>query len=276
MMLTFTKMHGLGNDFVLIDQMDHPVTLAKEHITFLANRRLGVGCDQVVVLQPSDDHHCVARMLIYNADGSQAEMCGNAARCVALYWVKHRQPHLTHMAITTLAGMVHLFPLADNRVTVDMGPPCLEGAQIPTTGQGVIKNYPLEIKGQLFAITAISMGNPHCVMLTDNSLAFPLEELGPAFVNHPFFPNRTNFEAMQIIDRSQARVRIYERGVGITPACGTGACASAIAGMLHDQLDRHVTIHLDGGPLEIAWRADQHVYMTGTATEVFQGSVPLP
>ena len=253
-------MHGLGNDFVLLDHLDRVREISPALARFLADRRRGVGCDQVVQLLPSPTAQ--AEMRIFNPDGSRAEMCGNAVRCVARYLRTHR--HLTGDTLTleTLAGPIRAWFVGPDQVAVDMGMPTV-------THSG----RPLELAGAIQPFTGVSMGNPHAVFFTPDVAAVTLETFGPAVEHHSLFPNRTNVELVQVIDRETLRMRVWERGAGITPACGTGACAAAVAAAHEGHAQRRLTLLLDGGALAIHWREDGRVIMTGAATEVFIGTV---
>ncbi|MBF0310121.1 MAG: diaminopimelate epimerase [Magnetococcales bacterium] len=274
--LPFFKMHGLGNDFVLLDFSEGRQEPEAAWMARIADRRFGVGCDQVVVLSPPREASCTVRMRIYNADGSQAEMCGNAVRCVALYLRRHRNLTLPVVPIETLAGVIRPRLLDDDRVEVNMGRPELDGLRIPTIWPGPVFDQPLSVAGHTLLLTAVSMGNPHVVHFCDDVTGFPLQEVGPLVEHHAAFPKRTNVEIAQVIDRATVRMRVWERGVGITPACGTGACAVAVAAMLHHRVEREVVVRLDGGELAIRWSEEGALYMTGPATEVFFGRMPLP
>ncbi|MBF0624766.1 MAG: diaminopimelate epimerase [Magnetococcales bacterium] len=273
-------MQGLGNDFVVLDHLDGGGEVTPALAAHLADRRRGVGCDQVVQLRPGTGAAVpgTARveMRIFNADGSRAEMCGNAARCVGLY-LEGRLAGAPVLTLETLAGPVTVRRVGEGRYGVDMGPPELAGEAIPTLWSGLVRDRELAVGGERYAVTALSMGNPHCVLFAADAEGFPLERVGPEVEHHPVFPHRTNVEIVQVLDRRNLRMRVWERGVGITPACGTGACAAGVAAMLHGRADRQVTVHLDGGPLEIHWREeDGRVIMTGPATEVFRGVLSLP
>lgn len=257
----FTKMHGLGNDFVVLDHFEIPETsrhISPQLARFLADRRTGVGCDQVVQILPSGPE-AHAAMRIFNADGSQAEMCGNAVRCVARFLRAHHHLSPTELRVGTLAGVIKVRPAAGGLWAVDMGTP------------EVSRLRSLSVEGTDYPFTAVSMGNPHCVIIRSDAEDFPLERIGPQVEHHPLFPNRTNVALVMVLDRRHLRMRVWERGVGITPACGTGACAATVAAASANQADRAVAVQLDGGILDIQWQANGHVVMTGPATEVFSG-----
>jgi diaminopimelate epimerase len=275
--MNFTKMHGLGNDFIVIaDQTDvhHDV---HERAVRVCDRKFGIGADGLVYILPSE----VAdfRMRIFNADGSEPEQCGNAIRCVGKYLYDHKMTDQTTVTVETKKGIqtlqLFLHPNGSHveQVRVDMGAPILAGEDIPTTiKEDTIIQHPIALaNGEQQFFTAISMGNPHCVIFVDALEQIPFEQWGPYVERHPFFPNRTNTEFVQVHSRKEVTMRVWERGCGETFACGTGACAVGVAGVLTGQTDRVVTVHLKGGDLLIEWAEDDHVYMTGSAVEVFQG-----
>lgn len=278
MKLPFTKMHGISNDYVYINAftttVPDPVTVARK----VSARRTGIGGDGLILICPSDTAH--ARMEMYNADGSRGEMCGNGIRCVGKYVYDHGLARANPLKVDTDAGVKTLFLELKNdrvaRVTVDMGEPILEGPRIPVAASGQVIDQPLEVAGKSYRVTCVSMGNPHCVTFVGAVEPLELEKLGPTFEHHPLFPKRVNTEFIQVVSPSELRMRVWERGSGETWACGTGACAAAVAAMLNHQAGRRVTVHLRGGDLEIEWRAeDNHVYMTGAAEEVFEGTIEV-
>jgi len=278
MKLPFTKMHGISNDYVYINAfattVPNPATVARK----VSDRRTGIGGDGLILICPSDTAH--ARMEMYNADGSRGDMCGNGIRCVGKYVYDHGLARANPLKVDTDAGVKTLFLELRNdrvsRVTVDMGEPILEGPRIPVAASGQVIDQPLEVAGKSYRVTCVSMGNPHCVTFVDAVEPLELEKLGPKFEHHPFFPKRVNTEFIQIVSPSELRMRVWERGSGETWACGTGACAAAVAAMLNHQAGRRVTVHLRGGDLEIEWRAeDNHVYMIGAAEEVFEGTIEV-
>ena len=281
----FTKMHGIGNDFVMVDCLgaDGPARLAeaKQQAIFLCDRKFGVGGDGVIVLLPGQDAEFEMRM--FNPDGSESEMCGNGIRCFAKYLYDRGLTHGSReIAVQTGAGRLHLqvAPGPDHKaatVRVDMGEPVLKPSQIPTVlaeGDAPIINTLLEAGNLTLGITAVSMGNPHAVTFVDNVQGYPIEAVGPQVEHHPAFPRRTNTEFIQVVSECEIIFRVWERGAGATLACGTGACAAVVACVLNGRTGRSVLVHLPGGDLEIEWsEADNHVYMTGSATEVFCGEV---
>jgi len=275
--LKFTKMQGAGNDYIYINgftqQIENPSKLALE----LSNRNFGIGSDGLVLILPSD----VAdfRMQMFNSDGSEAEMCGNASRCVGKYVYDNELTKKKEIALETKSGIKYIILHEGDRkkrkVTVDMGEPILDPDLIPVNiKENPVLQFPLEIEEREWPITCVSMGNPHAVTFTTGINKLDLLSLGPKFENNAIFPRRTNTEFIEVLDRNTLNMRVWERGAGETLACGTGACAAAVAGVLNDFSDRKVTIHLIGGDLEIEWReSDNHVYMTGEAVTVYEGEI---
>lgn len=280
MTVPFVKMHGCGNDFVVVNALHPPLTHwrpSPAQASFLLDRHYGIGGDQLLILYPSATAD--ARMAIFNADGSEVEMCGNGIRCCAQFLRRHGLTNKTELAIETLAGIIR--PVLDGeRVRVNMGMPRLDAAQIPVAGlSGRVINAPppaIDDAYPLPPMTCVSMGNPHAVFFVEDVAAVPLERLGEKIERHPQFPRRTNVEFAQVLARDRVRMRVWERGAGITLACGTGACGTVVAGILTGRLDRQAVVVLDGGELEVVW-PDQHspVWMCGPATEVFSGVIEL-
>ena len=266
----FTKMHGCGNDFVVLDctRTERPQLQLSEIAKKLCHRRFGIGADQLLTVKPSEKADF--KMEIYNADGGEVEMCGNGIRCFARYVYEHGLTRKREIEVETLAGIVRP-KLRGEMVEVDMGRPILEGADIPVKAKGLIVDRPLGVKGETYRVTCVSMGNPHCVLYVDRVEDLELERLGPDFENHDFFPNRINTEFVQVLGAGEVRMRVWERGAGETWACGTGACAVTVAGVLTGRTERKLSLHLLGGDLEVEWAADDRVYMTGPAEEVFEG-----
>ena len=278
MKLPFTKMHGISNDYVYVNTfstaVDDPPSLARR----LSERRTGIGSDGLILICPSPTAH--ARMEMYNADGSRGAMCGNGIRCVGKYVYDHGLARDNPLEIDTDSGLKVLFlELEDSsvtRVTVDMGEPILDGRRIPLAKPGQMIDQPLAVDGTAYQVTCVSMGNPHCVTFVEDVEPLALETLGPKFEHHPFFPDRVNTEFIQVVSPTELSMRVWERGSGETWACGTGACAAAVAAMLTSRTERRVSVHLRGGDLDIEWRpADGHVYMTGAAEEVFEGTIEV-
>ncbi len=278
--MKFTKMHGLGNDYVYVNGFKEQVADPGKVSEFVSDRHFGIGSDGLIMINPSD----VAdfEMAMYNADGSRGEMCGNGIRCVAKYVYDYGLTDKTEIAVETLAGIKYLqLTIEDGKcikVRVDMGEPILEAAQIPVIAEtSPVVGEPITVDGQELTMTCVSMGNPHAIFFVDEVDSLELDKIGPSYENHERFPNRINTEFIRIIDRNNIQMRVWERGSGETLACGTGACASAVASILNGYTDRSVTVHLLGGDLEIEWNeADGHVYMTGPATVVFDGEIALP
>lgn len=276
MKIRFTKMHGLGNDFVMIDAISQKITMTPERARRLADRHFGIGCDQVLIVEPPVSAEADFRYRIFNNDGSEVENCGNGARCFAIFV---RQRKLTGKRIIraeTAGGLLILKVLPDNRVTVDMGIPRLDPPQIPFIAGAQAATYPLPLSNTTLEISAVSMGNPHAVTLVDDVTAYDVAGIGAQVEAHPAFPRKVNAGFMQVLNRRELRVRVFERGVGETLACGTGACAAVVAGQLRQLLEREVKVHLPGGDLSIRWDGDgTSVLMTGPAATVFHGQVNL-
>jgi diaminopimelate epimerase len=276
--LDFTKMHGAGNDFIVLDGIRDDLPPIEPLAATLADRNFGIGADQLLVVRPSEAADF--RMEIFNADGSQVEMCANGIRCFYKYLRDERHTERDEIGVETLSGVVRPRWAGPDLVSVDMGLPILAPAKIPTTlgtGDGPVLDAPVEVAGETVHLSAISMGNPHAVVYVDDPDGAPVKRLGPLLEHHPAFPNRVNVEFVTVVSRDRIRQRTWERGTGETLACGSGACAVAVASMLRGVVDRRVAIELRGGELDIAWPADDaHVEMTGPATEVFRGSIPLP
>jgi diaminopimelate epimerase len=265
----FLKMHGLGNDFVVLDFRRSAIPLGAGAARNLADRRTGVGCDQVILLEPPRHPAAQVLMRIRNADGSEAEACGNATRCVAdLLYRETRDPRIR---IETAAGLLEAEPQADGSFAVDMGPPRTAWHEIPLSRATDTDRVELTL-GPLADAVCTNIGNPHATFFVDDVEAIDLAALGPALEHHPLFPERANIGAAEIRGPRIIRVRIWERGVGITPACGTGACAALVAAHRRGLTERRAEVQLDGGTLDIAWREDGHVIMTGPARLSFEGS----
>nr|WP_083476873.1 MULTISPECIES: diaminopimelate epimerase [Moorella] len=275
-------MHGLGNDFVLVNALEEKEqelgdlpTLARR----VCHRRFGIGADGLILVLPSA--RADLRMRIFNPDGSEPEMCGNGIRCFARYAYEEGLVRGPEIQVETLAGIIKpRLILNGNKVAgvrVDMGEPRLERGQIPMAGEGSpVVDEPVTAAGTTWRGTCVSMGNPHCVFFVEDVAGAPVTTVGPAVENHPLFPQRTNVEFIEVLNRGELKMRVWERGAGETMACGTGACAAAVAGVLTGRSNREVTVHLAAGDLQIEWsRENNHVYMTGPAVEVFRGHFPL-
>ncbi|MBA2590491.1 MAG: diaminopimelate epimerase [Alphaproteobacteria bacterium] len=272
-MTSFVKMHGLGNDFVVFDARDAAVNLTPAHARAVANRHFGVGCDTVVVIRPGGAQ-ADASVLFTNADGSESESCYNATRCVARLLLDERG--LARVKLSTKGGLLICSDAGNGAVTVDVGAPRLDWKQIPLAQETDTSNFLIEVGGSSVPASAASMGNPHCVLFVPDAQAVPLTALGPKIENLPLFPNRTNVEFAQILDPGKIRMRVWERGVGVTLACGTGACATAVSAIRRGLTGRKVEVVLDGGSLMIEWREeDGHVLMTGPTAAPFRGRLDL-
>lgn len=277
--MQFTKWHGLGNDFVIVNGMKESIEDYRQKALAVCDRNFGIGADGLVVLLPSDIADF--RMRIFNSDGSEADMCGNATRCVARYLYENKLTTKTIITLDTLAGIITPELIFDNgvlkTVKVDMGLPRLKRGEIPVVGnpEEQVINMPLEIEGETYSITCVSMGNPHCIIFVDDIEKVNLSLLGPKIETHSLFPKKTNVEFLQIMDRQTIRMRVWERGAGITKACGTGASAALVAAVLNGHTDRKATVKLDGGDLLLEWADNNHIYKSGPAVEVFRGEYLL-
>lgn len=277
--MKFTKMHGIGNDYVYVNCLEEKVDDPNQIARFVSDRHFGIGADGLILIHPSEIADF--RMEMYNADGSQGAMCGNGIRCVAKYVYDHRLTAKEQISIETKSGVKSLDLTVENQkagqIRVNMGTPDLNARNIPIqteTEQAV--GMPIEIEGERFRITGISMGNPHAVVYLDDVKTFDIEKWGPKFENHPLFPDRINTEFCKILDSETIQMRVWERGSGETLACGTGACAAAVSSVLNGYTHTQVTVKLLGGDLKIFWDRDaDQVYMTGPAVEVFSGEIDL-
>ena len=265
-MRKFEKWQGCGNDFIIINSIHNKKIESAEKIIKMCDRHFGIGADGVIYVLPSEVAD--VRMRIFNADGSEPEMCGNGIRCFTKYLLGEKSDMLT---VETGAGVLRV-QLEKKLVTVDMGEPILEAEKIPvTSAKEKVIAEPLDVDGETYKITCVSMGNPHCVVFVDDLSKINLEKIGTKFEHHKIFPHRTNTEFAEIISRNEIKMRVWERGSGITLACGTGTCATVVAANLNNLADKIATVHLDGGDLKIEWGADNHIYMTGAAEKVFDG-----
>lgn len=276
--MRFVKMHGAGNDFVVIDGAKEDI--AEENLPAVSrhacDRNFGIGADGLILVLPSRVANF--RMRMFNPDGSEAEMCGNGIRCFAKYVFDRKMHPDVIMTVETLGGIKTLKLNAAGgkvqTVRVDMGKPRLLRSEIPMKGDNTrVVAEPLKVQGKKIEVTCVSMGNPHCVTFVNNVEEYPVDRIGPDIENHSSFPQRTNVEFVEVINSQEIKMRVWERGAGETLACGTGACASAVASMLNDKVARKVTVHLRGGDLFIEWLGDNKVFMTGPAEEVFEGKV---
>ncbi|SMF70692.1 diaminopimelate epimerase [Azospirillum oryzae] len=265
----FLKMHGLGNDFVVIDARSEPYRPSGAEVRAIADRKTGVGCDQFIILESTDAPGADAFMRIHNADGSEAAACGNASRCVG--WLLMEESGRDRASFQTAAGLLHASRADNGRITVDMGPPRLDWSAIPLAAATDTLRVEAVEHGGFSGPVAVNMGNPHAVFFVDDAEAVPLAEVGPVFENHPTFPERSNIEFAQVLSPTAIRMRVWERGAGITQACGTGACATLVAAARRGLTGRKADILLDGGTLTIEWTEDDRVLMTGPVALAFSG-----
>jgi diaminopimelate epimerase len=276
MELKFTKMHGLGNDFVVIDAINQHVDLNARQVRDIADRRHGIGCDQLLLVEKSVQPDSEFRYRIFNANGGEVEQCGNGARCFARFVRARGLTDATRIPVDTSSGRIELIVQDDDNVTVDMGAPRLDPADIPFEATVQAPRYAISANGETLEIGAVSMGNPHAVLEVPHIDTAPVAKLGPSLEAHSRFPNHVNVVFMEIVDRNRIRLRVFERGAGETLACGSGACAAVVAGRVQGLLDDTVTTELRGGNLVVSWRGDDHpVLMTGPATFVFEGTIVL-
>ena len=276
-LLSFTKMHGLGNDFMVVDAISQPFRLHPEKIRELANRNFGIGFDQLLVVEPPGLPDVDFRYRIFNSDGSEVEQCGNGARCFARFVRDQRLTNKKVIRVQTAKGVIELRVGKGGLITVDMGVPELNPPAIPFAADCRKDVYTVEVGNETVELSAVSMGNPHGVLVVDNVDTAPVAELGPKLGNHPRFPARANIGFLQILDRRHVRLRVFERGAGETLACGSGACAAVVAGRLRGLLDARVNVELRGGNLVVEWQGEgAPVMMEGMATSVFEGQVRLP
>lgn len=276
MQIPFAKMHGTGNDFVVFDAIRHFVALTPEKVRRIADRHIGIGCDQVLVVERPTRAGADFRYRIYNADGGEVEQCGNGARCFVRFVCGCGLTDKSEIAVETLSGLIRPRLESDGQVTVDMGVPRFEPREVPFEAAARAPVYDLEVNGRTAQISVLSMGNPHAVQVVPDVDEAPVAIEGPLIERHPRFPRRVNAGFMQVLDRGHVRLRVYERGAGETLACGTGACAAVVAGRQRGLLDATVEVRLTGGVLRVAWAGDgEPVWMTGPAVTVFEGTIDL-
>lgn len=276
--MKFTKMEGLGNDYIYVNCFQEKVEQPQKLAIQYSDRHFGIGSDGLILIMPSE----VAdfRMDMYNSDGSQAEMCGNGIRCVGKYVYDYGLTQKTQITVETLAGIktlnLHVEQGKVKLVTVDMGSPILQSSLIPVVSEKPeVVNEPITVAGTAYHVTCVSMGNPHAVVFVDNVKELPLETIGPEFEHHAWFPRRINTEFVEVLNLHEVNMRVWERGAGETLACGTGACASAVACILNHKTENEITLHLVGGDLKVQWDRDTNrIFMTGSATVVFDGEIP--
>ena len=274
--LKFTKMHGAGNDFVVIDGVRQEIYLTPEQLRLLADRHFGVGCDQILLVERSQNEEADFRYRIFNADGGEVEQCGNGARCFVRFVHDHKLTSKREIVVETKSGLISPRLEDDGRVTVNMGAPIFEAARIPFTSDSDAIIQPLDVNGETVQITAVSIGNPHAVQVVADIEQAPVAVLGPLIERHPRFPRRVNAGFMQVVDRGHIKLRVYERGAGETMSCGTGACAAVVSGIRRGLLDNVVQVATHGGVLTIVWAgAGAPVMMTGPAITVFDGEINL-
>ena len=275
MKLKFTKMHGLGNDFVVIDAVNQPIALNREQLCLLADRHFGIGCDQILLIETAKGR-ADFRYRIFNADGGEVEQCGNGARCFVRYVHDHRMSAKREIHVETLAGIIIPKLESNGEVTVNMGAPKFEPDEIPFVAEKRARTYRLDIDGKPVEISALSMGNPHAVQLVTDIDQAPVQTEGALIEGHTRFPQHVNAGYFQLVDRHHIRLRVYERGAGETLSCGTGACAAVVAGIQRGLLESSVTVSFRNGDLGIRWEGEHHpVWMTGPAVAVFEGEIEL-
>ncbi|MBU0499730.1 MAG: diaminopimelate epimerase [Gammaproteobacteria bacterium] len=276
MRLAFTKMQGLGNDFIVLDATRAPIALTQEQIRFLADRRFGIGCDQLLMVEPPRNTLTDFHYRIFNADGGEVEQCGNGARCFARFVRDLGLTKKDVIDVGTASGNIRLYVGQDGQVRVNMGSPVFSPEKIPFLADSEAESYPLEINGATFRIGAVSMGNPHAILLVDDCATAPVETLGPLIESHPHFPQRVNVGFMAVRFRDHIDLRVFERGSGETLACGTGACAAMVIGHHWGLLDEQARVSLPGGDLMLGWSGPgEPVWMKGAAERVFDGIIEL-
>lgn len=275
-MINFTKMHGLGNDFVVIDAIGQDVNLTAEQVRFIADRHFGVGCDQLLLVERPVRENADFKYRIFNADGGEVAQCGNGARCFARFVREKKLTDKDEVTVDTNAGQLLLRFIDGGLITVNMGVPKHVPAQIPLLMKDEAVQYSLEHDGGIVSFSALSMGNPHAVIQVEDVVGAPLETVGAWLEKHPVFPERVNVGFMQIVDRQRIRLRVYERGAAETLACGSGACAAVVAGIEQGLLDSNVSVSLPGGDLLIEWVGRGHpVFMSGPAVSVYEGQIRI-
>ena len=274
MLLKFTKMHGLGNDFVVIDAISQHITITPEIAKKLGDRHFGVGCDQILVVEPPNQPNIDFRYRIFNNDGTEVEQCGNGARCFAKFVHNRKLTGKNNILVETANGIIELKLQSDQMVKVNMGLPLLNPKDIPFMAEQQKILYGISVENLKLSISAVSIGNPHAVLEVDDVCSASVQSLGQAIGSHRLFPKQANVGFMQIVNSHEINLRVYERGVGETLACGSGACAAVVAGQLQGLLESSVTVNLTGGSLTIEWLGDGHpVIMTGPATSVYHGQI---
>jgi diaminopimelate epimerase len=276
MQLKFTKMHALGNDFILLDFYEQSTEITSSQIRELASRNTGVGCDQVLLIEKPQNPSADFRYRIFNADGNEVEQCGNGARCFAKYVLDHEYINKKNMVLEAKAGLMCAELNNDDSISVNMGYPCFKPDLIPFVVEEERSSYSVDILGTPVELAVLSMGNPHAVIIVDNINTAPVEKFGSALQQHPLFPNQVNLSFMQLLSSSQIQLRVYERGVGETYACGSGACAAVVVGNTQGKLENEVTVTQKGGDLMVIWeRGSNPVFLKGSATYVYEGEIQI-
>jgi diaminopimelate epimerase len=276
MRLKFQKMHGIGNDFIVLGEMDIPSALPPETIRRMSDRRFGIGCDQVLVAAAPERSRAHVAMKIFNADGSEARQCGNGIRCFAKFVREHGGVDADPVRIETVAGIVEASFLEDGQIRANMGVPEFDPRAIPMRAGSKSSSYSLRLGGQAFTIGAVSMGNPHAVLMVDDAESAPVERLGPEVQAHQWFPEGVNVGFMEVVSPERARLRVFERGVGETLACGSGACAAVAVGVIQGVLGNAVRVDLNGGSLNLEWAGEgASIWMTGPAEAVYEGEIEI-
>ena len=276
MTLKFTKMHGAGNDFVVLDGVRQSIALSPEQIRFIADRHFGIGCDQILLVEKTQRDDADFRYRIFNSDGGEVEQCGNGARCFVRFVHEHKLTSKREIVVETKSGLISPRLEDDGRVTVNMGAPVFDPSLIPFVSDSQEVIQPLQLGPEVLHITAVSMGNPHAVQVVEDIEAAPVTTQGPLIEHHPRFPRRVNAGYMQVVDRTHIRLRVFERGAGETLSCGTGACAAVVVGIRRKLLDNTVHVFTRGGSLSITWAGEHSpVLMTGPAITVFDGEINL-
>ena len=276
MQLQFAKMHGLGNDFVIFDAVNQEVDFSVEQLRWIADRKLGVGCDQILIVRPASDRAVDFNYQIYNSNGEEVEQCGNGARCIGKFLMLNQLTSKNLINVKTISGVYRIYLRDDGFITVDMGAPVFEPNEIPFAAATLAPSYTLDVEGQQIEIGAVSMGNPHAVIQVDDIDQAPVSMLGPKVETHSMFPNKTNVGFMQVLNTQRIALRVFERDAGETRACGTGACAAVVVGQAQNLLAREVTVELPGGSLQIECNhPSDPVLMTGPTQLSFQGSLTL-
>ena len=276
MEIEFTKMHGLGNDFVVIDAINQDISLNEKQVQLIGDRHFGIGCDQLLLVEKSDSADADFRYRIYNPDGKESEQCGNGARCFAQFLHDQGLTDKTEIPVLAGEGRIVLYLQNNGDVTVDMGLPILDPKDIPFHADQIQASYDIDFAGEKISFSAVSMGNPHAVIMVDDVTTADVERIAKLLQNHHCFPNSVNVGFIQIVDSTHIKLRVYERGIGETLACGSGSCAAVVAGIIQGLLDETVEVQLQGGNLSIHWEGDEYpVMMTGSTTTVFKGKITL-